>query len=350
MNPQETQTKASFPSTAPMTNPIFPLFERMRNDVTTTREKLFKELMIASPDSGYIIKQFFHEEQSRNLTPPLGEILPWLLGELAGTRKSAIEGVAVGWLGVYIYGILIDRRADAGRDLNAKEQLASLLLLSLGLKKLYGAVSGTSYDRSFSEHLATAVRGQLDDLQSNKKLSSVNRLRYTISKNSSLLCAAAAVAAVTEKPKIPVLRLTKQLRLALQLLDDITDWEGDASLNNHTMLLTEASRYIENKYKGVVALNDIPSSEIAAVLIESGALRRVLTLVHRLLSNGVVGTLASIEQSASTEFFKSLRENVDYVRTVIDRSERNLPVSSPTERSSIIENTMKELTLVAQGT
>jgi len=350
MSVQVAQTETNPTSVDPKTNPIFPLFERMRADVTTTRQKLFDELTSASSDSGFLIEQFFNEEQSSNITPGLGELLPWILGELAGTRRSAIDGVAVGWLGVYVYGILIDQRADAGRNLDAEEQLASLLLLSTGLRKLYRAVSGTSYESCFSEHLEAAVRGQLDDLRSNRELSSAIRLRYTIAKNSSLLCAAVAITAVTEEPKFPVLRFTKQLRLALQLLDDIADWESDACSNNHTILLTEASRFISNNRGDSMPLDKIPSSELAAVLIESGALRRVLTVVHRMLSRGAAGTISSLERTASVEFFECLRDNIDYVRTVIADSERDLTISNLSERRCIAENAIKHLKLVAQGT
>jgi hypothetical protein len=334
-------------------NPIFDLFRSKEALVQSTRAALFAELDAVSPRLGVSGREILHTKLAAATYPPLGEMLPWVLADIAQVDRQKLPLVARGWLGVYLYGHLLDQRADAGQSLTGEEQLLGWLLFQYGLRDLHSVVHGTSQQGVLDHELENAVRYQLEDYRRNSERSCASREEYSREKNSCLVACAAAVAAICNVRANEIVEFVRSLRLALQFLDDLGDWESDARENNHTVLL---AMMLESLPQGdALRLPEIPKYDILANALTSGALE--YTLGKALLSlNEALGALRVVNSSApcpSRVFFSRLHAQVSdvlgHVRS-LRRRYAHVAIGDAAQRNVILRDVDHKLSLVAQGT
>jgi hypothetical protein len=332
-------------------NPVWDLHAAHQSEILRTRTALVAELRSVSAELGSAAEGVLKRKVSAQGFPSLGEMLPWILGDLVGTNTERLRGVALGWLGLYTYGILIDDAADAQRGLTSVEQLSSAMLLSIGFREFYRVVNGTRYEEQFSRELAAAVRYQLCDIEQQKQAVSEDREQYTIGKNSSLLCGAIGVAAVCGENGERIIEFIVALRLPLQLLDDLGDWQEDASANNYTLLLSDLTQHVQHDDSR--PLDCIPPAEMIQLLISSGSLVRALSRTDRVLS-GVLGSVGATEgatnRNATLTFFLRLKEEIQQVIVRVGEAQTKLAESAEAERNAIGDDIQQALKIVAQGT
>jgi hypothetical protein len=267
-------------------NPVFSLYNSKKRELFKTRRHLLKELTSISPRLEILATHLIERKLNICSYPPLGEMMPWVLGELAHLDHRPIESVARGWLPIYLYGLLIDDRADQGQALSSEEQLLVWLLFQIGLRELHKIVNGTPYEQTFDSELSNAVRYQLVDIRESAFSESEEREQYSIGKNSCLVACAAAVAATTESLSVDIVKFTRTLRLALQFLDDLGDWKEDAASNNHTVFLTKIIASFSESSS--VRLSSLEPSQILRLAIESNALSDTLRRIQDVLREGTV--------------------------------------------------------------
>jgi hypothetical protein len=331
-------------------NPVFALYRSKASDVLATRRMLFAELRASSPRSAKIVERFCDTKLNEDSNPHLGEMLPWLIADIGMVVDKRLSEVAVGWLAVYLYGLLIDERADEGEHLTSGEQLASLLLLHTGLSHLHRAMTGTEFEAIFARHLAIAIEGQLSDVSDNSLSAAKGRQAYTVAKNSCLVCGATAVAAIAPGNGMALISMIEGLRLALQHLDDLGDWRDDARTSNHTIVLTDALAFARQNGNQNLALSSCSEPAVLRALVESGAIVGVLDVVARSLDEHVQEAFNSGAASPTEIFFRDLRDHVATAVFVADSARRALSTAHPDEHAEILDRVDCHLRIVAQGT
>ncbi len=333
-------------------NPIFPLYHEMEPLLLETRRALFSDLDSTSPYLTSLAREVLESKIASATYPPLGEMLPWVLADLARARPDKLPEVARGWLGIYLYGHLLDERADRGMSLSSDEQLLACLLLQGGLRDLHSVVHGTPQARILDLQLSNAVRYQLADLRQNSQAYAPDREEYSREKNSSFVACAAAVAAVCDTGAEEIVQFASSVRLALQLLDDLADWKEDVSTNNHTVLL---SRALESVPSVSAQLQSMDPREALTLALKSRAIEYVLLRASEVLGKAVhdLGAAPDHSENRSRRFFAALLSELhsthEYVTDARVRLQALTPGASAL-RTPILDGVEARLTLVAQGT
>lgn len=340
----------SISSSADRANPIFALYRHKEELVLSTRAALFAELDATSPPLSAIARNVLDAKLGSAAFPPLGEMLPWVLADLTRVDQDRLPHVAQGWLGVYLYGHLIDQRADTRQAVTTDEQLLAWLLFQYGLRDLHAAVHGTAQAKIFDTELANAVRYQLADVRQNSEAECSSREEYSREKNSCLVACAAAIASICDLRATEIVQFTRSLRLALQFLDDVADWREDASVNNHTVLLSRALAF-----SSPTDLRCLSPSEVLALAVRSGALEYVLRRVSEVLAE----TLPILDlhrhsiDNPSKRFFVELQAEVESVHAHVKSTRPRLdalPADGELARAQILDEIEVRLAFIAQGT
>lgn len=328
-------------------NPIHTLYRSKSALIAATRCAVLKEIRGVSSLLARVAQAIL-ERKLRSGLPPLIEMFPWVLAELTDIPPESLDRLARGWFAVYLYGHLLDERADRHLALTAEEQLLGWVLFQFGLRYLHLITHATQFERQFELHLSSAVKFQLQDLSDRGRRNSPRRARYSAGKNNCLVACAAAVAAATRSQDSTVVAFTKALVPGLQHLDDIADLREDARQGNYTTLLTKA---VGNHPRLLGHMSEFYIIEHA---VRSGALGHVLQAVQRSLRRAkrVVGDRwERIQGTPSGVFVDSLAERVDSVRSGVVSVRREL-LSTTLNRPNqlrLVRRVRRELGWVAQG-
>lgn len=198
----------------------------------------------------------------------VGELFPHMLNEIAQISADDFKRIGVAWYGIYLYSMIIDGRMDAHKSLSASESLASTFMLTKCINDVKDLIPGDAEKQEFINLLNDSFIGQFEDYIAGKNYTS-QKADTSYKKNSYLTALAVAFSALSREDN-NVVCFTRNVVLALQYLDDVTDYVEDYKQGNHSVLLQKAfGKKLENT-------DDVNEIELLCILVKSGALRDIL--------------------------------------------------------------------------
>lgn len=232
------------------------------------------------------IELYFREREESGVLIPLNSHIPVLLAEvfrIIDERKVSM--IATGHLYLDTFTQVLDDATDKVYHDNNEVHLSHILLMR-GLERLRTA---TSDSRTAGEK----IRQGVEDTMAAERILWVHReriLEYNeddygiIARRGGILrCAVRAYAALAEDDSITdkVEHGLLQGALAIQLLDDLVDWQEDFKDKIYTPLLSKAISFSGNK--------EIPPAfdEVAQAFITSGAIEDTIRRAVVALADGM---------------------------------------------------------------
>lgn len=249
----------------------------------------------------------------------LGEYAPWLIADLCGLERDAIsQEFLVAWLDIYSYIIFIDAAIDEpSLDERSYLLIASGLLLERGMIRIARLGSeGDQMLEATDQHLTeTAIAAVKELAQHRWKLHdySNKEVRELGRKVAALKICARYVLLQTGEASIGDLPLgaIDDFCTAIQLLDDITDWEEDLLAGNFTMPLTLVQqRLFAYGITNALEPGGLSKDEILVAMIATGALEETLdNSIQRLSSPQFYSRTNGTDASETGQFLSRLRDN-----------------------------------------
>jgi len=319
-----------------------------RSDLRSTRASLLRDLRGISRPLARVAARVMRQRDL--LTPPaIGELWPWLIGDLASLPSAEVQKVSKAWLAIYLYTLLLDKQCDEPSDSpNPTDALTGALLFEYGLGDFLVMTAGTKWQATVRDAVRCSLRDQELDVRMAARVDDPVCKRQTAAgKNAGFLMCTAALSALTQIDKPVLDEFAKSVLLAFQHLDDIADYDDDWRRGNFTPLLIAARGHLANLDPTVSA-----KSLILEGLVISGALRDILsetkTSVECALQRLSSTSPTAISPNAPP-FFSHLITALEEAIGGIDRSARLLKESQDDEcRRLLLEGIDQRLRIVAQ--
>jgi len=322
------------------------LLNNYADNVNSVRTELLKGVKSKSPDfhDGIvnILNRIANKGYGKSL-PNLFEIFPWVLRDITDLDYHRTHEISVNWLALYLYVSLVDDYLDLKIEILPNELLGSSFLATDGLIKLFKIVNGTQYEKTFTDSLFSSARFQLSDVvnQSISYNDSFTKAESASGKNTILLACAGVVAASCKNNSQFVIELTEKLLLAIQLLDDLADFEEDLLRNNITIILNGLDDIS-------VAQNEpITRYEILYKLISTGALWNVVSKIESLLITAlhIIDQNTQLKRNPTTtkDFFTSILAEVKLLGGILIEFQEKFELLTKTEQTNIIEEVDKRI-------
>ena len=255
-------------------SPADDLWRAKESCIRAARARLYDELSAYGSRVEEGAVRLIEDRQSVSI----GEMFPWILQDVAGVESDQIDSVSVGWLALHAYTLYLDSHLDSGRFADPDSAMSGAVLSQIGLLHLHKVVIGTSYESLFRSSLQSAARGQSDDLHSLQDSPPLSRLeRSAQEKNHLLLACAGAIASQTSSRGDVLISFTREALLAAQYLDDIGDWHQDLLERNLSVLLSVGA---SSAGIDTASFFEQRPTDILLSLVETGALRRILTVAR----------------------------------------------------------------------
>lgn len=341
--------RVSSSSWSPIDHPANALLAAHQHEMRDNRVALLREIRKASRPLARVAANVLHKRDSLH-PPAIGELWPWLLGDLASIPANDVRQVAKAWLALYIYMVLLDKACDEPDASGvASESLAGALLSEIGVGDFCAMTSGTAWQSVSREAFRSAIRNQEIDTRHARSCENINaKRRSAAGKNAGFLICTSALASVADVDGPALHQFTRSLLLALQHLDDLADFAEDWSARNFTPLLIEAGSELSALEGG-----DVKRSDILRALIRSGALRAVLKEAQAAFLEALRLLSAHFGEPESgcggSAFFGGLLLGITRTIEAIDQAMPSLAVGR--DRSSdltLIEEVDERLRIVAQ--
>jgi len=323
------------------------LLRSKRAEIRRNRFELLRQVRAVSPPLGRFVCKALSDRDGLD-PPPIGEVWPWLLADLAGLPEETVADVARAWLAVYVYTLLIDRACDEPERPTPEATLAGALLFEVGLGDFLSITAGTPWQRTVRESARLALGHQFRDVTlPDSGISADARRISSAGKNTGFLICTAAFAALGVCDATALERFTRSLLLALQHLDDIADFETDWARRNTTPFLRFRQEWLPEKAAPVSRF------DLLEALVVSGALERVLIDVR----DAIRGQLPLIRRSygpreatSSWSFLMSLLEALDTALDTVGEAAAVIAVSQHhrTTTMGILTKVDHSLRIVAQ--
>ena len=247
------------------------------------------------PRSSKGLEKLIQNRTRTSAVPPVGELWPWLLADLAGIRPSRIRRVAEAWLALYLYSSALDETVDAPRESPPLDPIASSLLLQLGFSDLMTLTAGTRWSRLIVTSASRAMKYQAIDVQLRHTRGKLKAKREAAAgKNSGYAAIAAAIGLEGNVDPAPLVRFARGVQLALQHLDDVGDFEEDYRSGNFTPLLSSWAATARTPH-----IDALSRADLLEELIRSGALESVLLESLELISRGRRNVMRSYTRDPS---------------------------------------------------
>lgn len=311
-----------------MENPTSSLSRSKMASIISSRNMVISNLEKTSNSLGEGGRKILLRKLNSSASPPIGELIPWILKDLFNIPNSRVKAVAIGWLEIYLYTTLIDDLLDNKRVAEPDELLAGSLMFHDGVLRLSKMVAGTKYESVLKKSLHKAAEYQLLDVTENSNFNPSLKEKIAEGKNLILLACAVALASGPQKKQSRMIDFTKSIILGLQYLDDITDWEEDYKNGNFTKLLAIAHSRLERSSGGTLNINkSMPKNEVFAVLIKTGALSDLLKQTNEIITTSILMATSNnnISLTETHHFFNKLLEltnlaiqEVEAVRNIIE--------------------------------
>lgn len=334
----------------PTQNPVWRLHAAMKKEILHTRSSLFTELDQISPAVGAASRGILASKLQKSTVPPVGELFPWIMGDILQADNAETHKVAEGWLALYIYTLFLDEHLDNRAPISPESFMAGSLLSKIGLLNLHRIVVGTEYESVFEKALNESAKGQFRDATEHSSWYKIADIDDSAEKKNHLLLACAgAMAALNTKHASVIIQFTRSIVLALQYLDDLGDWEEDYRQSNRTTLLAIALRESEGRD---LPFADLSRPQVLHKLIISGALERVLLKTQRLLRSAlpIVSPLISHRgDSPVVVYFSQIDRGISHLLSLLNGREQDFERLSVDERSIITRKVERSIQIVAQS-
>jgi hypothetical protein len=268
------------------------LFQSYATSVNSVRIKLLSDLKNKSPafhDGLVNILNRLSKKGSENNDPSLFEIFPWILRDITDLEHQKIHDISVDWVALYSYISLLDDYLDLNTEIQPNEILGASFLAHHSLINLFKIVNGTKYEKVFTDSLFSSAKYQLNDVvdQAKSYNYSFGKAESASGKNAILLACAGTVAASCQRNSEFIIEITQNLMLAVQLLDDLADFEEDYLRNNITIILNNLPNILASQNKPATREN----------------------ILHQMICNNSLCTVISIIESSLTESLLVIRKN-----------------------------------------
>jgi hypothetical protein len=278
-----------------------------RTDVDLCREAFLKELPKFPPSiTDFIVAEYIARAERVTGPPLLGEIAPWILANILGiTDYRSVRKIAVPWFFLYLYTLLVDDyldRSETQHD-SSFRWVASGMLLQRGIGDLFVALPthhekiASLLNSSFNETARAVVsefvshRGRIQsyDHRDRAKIGKKNSFAKLL---AGVICLSADNPMPSQKQSLAIDHFLQ----ALQLRDDITDWEEDLRSSTYTYLLTTtAERMVQRSNNTNSPIENLPADIVLLSFVLTGSL--VSTLELSTSSINRVTTLVDIERT-----------------------------------------------------
>lgn len=299
--------------------------------VESTRQAFLDELATLPNPLGRVAKDAYLSRVRRgNGRAVLGEYAPWLIADLCGLQRLSISNeFLLAWLDIYSYIIFIDAAIDEPfLDERSYLLIASGLLLERGIIRIARLVpSGDEMLDATDQHLtetAVAAVNELAQHRRNLHDYSDTAVRELGKKVAALkICARyvlmqRGVGGIGELP----LNAIDGFCTAIQLLDDITDWEEDWQSGNYTMPLTlTQQRLAAYGMAGTLEPDGLSKEELLMAMIATGSLEETLdNSIQRLEESLSYSFEAGTDRTDTGRFLSSLVDNCKWCRQMLKES------------------------------
>lgn len=327
------------------------LAEQKMGYVLADREAILARVARVSSVCADVARNLIDEHCQTSPAPPLGEIWPLLLADLAGVDTAKMRRVSQAWLAIYLYTLMLDRHCDEPQKPEAAVVLTGTVLFEIGLGDLLEITSGTPWANEVRSSVHDAIRSQLGDLTCRGREASLDdKRKHAAAKNSGFFMCVAAIAAVGGIDPGALRKFTSNVLLALQHLDDIGDFEPDYLRGHFTPLLSSAAELSDPV---VSTTQKLSRSELLTALIKSQALYAILAEARTVLRQATKEISAAYDASNSSPsrfYLSGLDEAIGLALGAIQDARPQLLRAdiSEAEKKRVLLEIERQLTVVAQ--
>lgn len=231
-------------------------------------------------------ESYFGERNDEPFVIPLNSHIPVMLSEVFGENDSAkMTAIAIGHLYLDTFTQVLDDVADTVGHDNEQVHLSHLLLME-GMHRLSEVTSGSLPALRRMQEAVEDTMAAERALWSHKRSVqpySEGDFEVVSRRGGILRCAVRAYAAITGKEEVASIAETGLLKgaLAVQLVDDLLDWDDDLRDEIYTAPLATALLALGKHSRREVSFDDVARS-----LIESGAVDQTLERASVALHEG----------------------------------------------------------------
>ncbi len=278
-------------------------------DLTQNRDQVFAGIAcLPAIVQDQARSSYLRRVNTSNGKTPLGESAPVLVSSLIPDISShEIEAAIHPWLGIYAFTLLIDDVIDDDTVDRSALVIAASLFLEKALSFAYSTASDPATLRthidSYFESAASAFSLE-EILRRESKSFSASTLKI-LREKVSLIHLCLPLLLRNRSTGIPpnAQSAVDRLALAMQLLDDVTDWEDDHRNHTTTILLSEGFRWAQDR--GVPA-DQLTADGVLTSVLMSGALHKSTRIAAFLLFHV---RLAVPQKSFSTPGWQLLNDS-----------------------------------------
>ena len=214
-----------------------------------------------------------------------GEWIPWIVAELLGVSPSErLEKVSTGWLQLYFSVLLLDDIIDEGQkgDL-ASNLITGRLLQQRGICQLLcnalNQVKLASVIQAAFDNTAKAATNEIIAHRGKVNRFDSFNLRFVGEKIAFVRICIEAVSQLADSDDLRrehLFSIFEDFAIALQLLDDLCDWQEDADILSMTFPLTVAAERAPSVLKIFKEDKSEEKWEVFLTLIQTGAIQETL--------------------------------------------------------------------------
>jgi hypothetical protein len=305
-----------------------------QEDVERSRKVFLKELQnLPEPLNAVATRQYLHRIEAGHGQAVLGEYAPWMIADLTGIDdREAVGELVVPWLCIYSYIVFLDVVIDQ-QEVEDKRLLliAAGLLLERALTRLHNLSPHAkdlmqATDRYFLETAIAAV-DELNRHRAKVQCFTKEEVATLGRKVAALKLCTVYVLSTRGVKEIGAsdLRAIDALGSAVQILDDITDWEEDWRSGNYTYPLTLTfERLFSYGVSRAADPQKMTTDEVFAGMIWTKGLHEALeqsleffkTAIHTDKPRAQSATTAYIQEIIKNGFW--LADKLSEARAVID--------------------------------
>lgn len=344
--------------------------------VRRTRGAFLRSLHNLPPVASINTRAHVHERAGRiakHAKPLIGEYAPWLAADLLGVKNSnAIQKVATAWLHLYFFTLNLDDLIDGNSGQQTHiDYISSCLLLQRGISALVSQSNRDSdliavIDLAFARTAGAAIQ-ELENHRDQITPYSAKDISSLGNKIGLLAVCATAVGQlrVTAKSNLQtVKRAFHRLATAIQLLDDLTDWEEDLEMRNHTLPLTIERLRCSETHSYPKREEPRKHDEVFLSMVKSRAVEDTLAFAIRSLTSALKCIEAIVKSNGygvlTKRYVEQIRKDATYAKRVvrqcrieINRAASEVPAPELLDESEIAEQldcARSALHVVAQKT
>lgn len=324
--------------------PFYSFAQFHRNDINGTRKLLFGALRNISPYYEVEIKRFLKKKNGgEKYVFPFGELLPWIIKDLTKWEDQESK-LGIGWLALYYYTLILDDFIDNNYT-SPPYLLTGTALARIGFCNLAKIVKGTPFETYIEKAFDDALNFELQDAQNQLKNAPLKqKITYSEGKNKVALACAGAIAAYNSKHSDFIIAFVNSLLLAIQFIDDITDFEQDAKDKNITVLLHSFPRS---------TISFVNRYELLDHMISNGNLFRVVCNIYNNLQEGlnlIVDHKLFDKNNISIQLITDLIVVMHNFKTYLSKLEKEYKKYGQKEKKNAIIKVEKYIGYFAQTT